>query len=198
MSRRTSRSRRLAGSVRATTPFTVDENHDGPLATFTASDPENKPGLTYTWSPGGIDRGDFAITEAGVMSFASIPDYERPRDSDGNNVYSTGADARDSDNKLGYILFTVTVRPVNEPPAISGDATPSLEEEGALLVGTYAATDQDDATIAWLPLDGGDKDKFDFNTSTGRLEFKVAPDYEDPERGGDNEYSVHARRLGWR
>ena len=30
--------------------LSVDENYDSPLATFTASDPERKPGLTYQWS----------------------------------------------------------------------------------------------------------------------------------------------------
>ena len=35
----------------------VDENHDGALAAFGASDPENKVGLTYMWSLGGSDSG---------------------------------------------------------------------------------------------------------------------------------------------
>ena len=168
----------------------VDENHDGALATFSASDPEQKPGLTYTWSLGGSDRGDFAITGAGVLSFANVPDYERPADTGGNNVYGITVNARDSDGKTGSIALTVTVDPVNEPPAISGDVAPSIEEGGAVLVGTYRASDPESATIAWQPLAGSDSDEFDFTSSNGRLTFKTAPDFEDPERGGDNVYDV--------
>ena len=96
----------------------VDENHDGSLATFSASDPENKAGLIYTWSTGGSDQGDFAITSTGVLSFVSIPDYERPADSGRNNVYDITVSARDSDNKTGTIAVTVTVDPsMNAPPS---------------------------------------------------------------------------------
>ena len=169
----------------------VDENHDGALATFTATDPENKAGLTYTWSLGGNDRGDFAITAAGVLSFANVPDHERPADAGGNNVYDITINALDSDGKTGSIALTVTVDPVNELPAISGDAAPSVEEGGTLLVGTYRATDPEGATIAWQPLAGNDSDKLDFNASNGRLSFKTAPDYEDAEdSGGNNVYDV--------
>ena len=168
----------------------VAENFDGTLATFSASDPEQKAGLTYEWSVGGTDGGDFAITGAGVLSFVNIPDHERPADSGGNNVYDITVSALDSDGKTGSIALTVTVDPVNEPPAISGDAAPNIEEGGAVLVGTYRATDPESATIAWQPLAGSDSGRFDFNSSNGRLTFKTAPDFEDPERGGDNVYDV--------
>ena len=83
---------------------------------------------------------------------------------------------------------------VNEAPSISGDASPSLGEEGTLLVGTYRATDPEEATIAWQALGGADGDKFEFNASNGRLSFKTAPDFEDPvDAGGNNEYVVTLR-----
>ena len=169
----------------------LDENHGGTLATFNANDPENQAGLTYTWSLGGTDASDFGITSAGAISFTSTPDYERPLDSGGNNVYDIRMSALDSDGKTGSIDMTVTVRPVNEPPTITGNATPSVVEEGARLVGTYGATDQDDTTIAWLPLGGSDSDKFEFSSSTGRLVFKAAPNYENAgDIGRTNMYDV--------
>ena len=169
----------------------VDENHDGSLATFSATDPEDKAGLTYTWSTGGRDQGDFAITSTGVLSFVSIPDYEHPEDSGGNNVYDITVSARDSDNKTGTIAVTVTVDPVNERPTITGDAAVSIEEEGALLVGTYRASDPESALIAWQPLAGDDRDQFEFTASNGRLVFKAAPDYENAaDIGRDNVYDV--------
>ena len=163
----------------------VDENHDGALATFSASDPENKPGLTYTWSPGGRDRGNFTITGAGVLSFSNIPDYERPGDSGGNNVYDTGVDVRDSDNKLGFILFTVTVRPVNEPPAITGDGSPTFDENANInnRVARYTAADPERDSFEWS-VGGTDASSFTIDTS-GNLKFNSQPDHEDKD-----EYSI--------
>ena len=181
-----------SGGVTATNnALAVDENHNGTLAAFSASDPENKSGLTYEWSVGGADRFDFAVTDAGVLSFAAVPDYERPADSGGNNVYDITVSARDSDNNTGTIPVTVTVDPVNERPAIVGDAAASIEEEGGLLVGTYRASDPESATVAWQPLAGADRDRFEFTASNGRLVFEAAPDYEDAtDIGGDNVYDV--------
>ena len=181
-----------AGGVTATNnALAVDENHDGSLAAFSASDPENKAGLSYTWSLGGSDQGDFAITDAGVLSFAAIPDFERPADSGGNNVYDITVRARDSDNMLGSVAVTVTVDAVNERPTIVGDAAASIEEGGTLLVGTYRAADPETALIAWQPLAGDDGDRFEFTASNGRLVFKAAPDYEDAtDSGRNNIYDV--------
>ena len=181
-----------AGGVTANNnALAVDENHDGSLAAFSASDPENKAGLTYTWSLGGSDQGDFAITDAGVLSFAAIPDFERPADSGGNNVYDITVRARDSDNMLGSVAVTVTVDAVNERPTIVGDAAASIEEGGTLLVGTYRAADPETALIAWQPLAGDDGDRFEFTASNGRLVFKAAPDYEDAtDIGRNNVYDV--------
>ncbi len=175
--------------------LTVDENHNGRLATFTASDPENTAGLTYQWSVVGTDGGDFTFTTdsdtlAGELWFAAVPDYEHPADGNRDNTYNIRVQALDSEGMTGRITVTVTVLPVNERPTITGAAAPSLEEEGTLLIGTYRAADPERATMAWQPLAGADRDKFAFNTSNGRLAFKAAPDFEDGDRGGGNVYSV--------
>ena len=182
----------VAGGVTANgNALAVVENHDGALAAFSASDPENKAGLVYTWFLGGTDRGDFAVTSAGVLSFVNVADYELPVDSGGNRVYDITVSARDSDNNTGTIAVTVTVHDVNEPPTIGGDPAVSVEEGAALLVGTYWAIDPESATVAWRPLAGADSDRFEFTASNGRLAFKAAPDYEDPtDAGGDNFYDV--------
>ena len=169
----------------------VDENHDGTLAAFSARDPENEPGLTYTWSLAGTDAGDFNLSEAGVLAFKHIPDADNPADSGRDNVYDITVRALDSAGMRGSIDITVTVRPVNEPPVISGDATPGIKEEGSLLVGTYRASDPESATIAWQPLTGADSGQFEFTSSNGRLAFKAAPDYEQAtDSGRNNVYDV--------
>ncbi|MEA3043496.1 MAG: hypothetical protein QOH47_1334 [Sphingomonadales bacterium] len=63
----------------------VAENTAGTIYTATASDPDGNP-LTFSLS-GGADRAVFAITAAGALSFAQMPDFEAPADADGNNVY---------------------------------------------------------------------------------------------------------------
>ena len=172
----------------------VDENHSGSLATFSANDPENKAGLTYTWSVEGSDSGDFNLTDDGVLSFVASPDYERPADSGGNNVYDINVSVRDSDNYTANIAVTVTVDRVNEPPVITGDAAAGIEEEGTLIIGTYWASDPEGALVAWQPLAGDDKDLFEFSASNGRLAFKAARDYENArDSGRNNTYDVTLR-----
>ena len=118
--------------------LSVDENYDGTLATFSASDPEREVGLTYEWSVVGTDRLDFAVTGGGgVLSFAAIPDYELPADSGGNNVYDITVNALDSGDETGSIAVTVTVGRVDEDeelkfsaprPFIGADYTAAFKE----------------------------------------------------------------------
>ena len=50
-----------------------EENGTGPVATYTAPDPE---GGSVGWSLEGVDAGDFTI-DGGVLRFKSSPDFER-------------------------------------------------------------------------------------------------------------------------
>ena len=182
-----------AAEITPTGDITVPENFDEILETFRAQDPEMDSALTYVWSVGGTDSGDFVITDAGDLSFVNIPDFESPADSGRNNVYEITVNARDSDGETGSIALTVTVDRVNEPPTITGDAAPSIEEGGTLLVETYGATDQENATIVWQ-LTGSDSDRFEFTSSNGRLAFKTAPDFEDAtDADRNNVYDVTLR-----
>ena len=179
-----------APKVMGETSVARDENSSQPVGRYSKADPEG--GATTWLSLMGADEEFFTIDEFGELSFAEPPDFEARADSGGDNVYNVIVRASDDGTPplIGSLAVTVTVTPVNEPPAITGDRAPSIEEEGATAVGTYGATDPESATIAWLPLDGADKDKFDFTPSNGRLAFKAAPDFEDADRGGDNEYSL--------
>ena len=80
-----------------------EEHRTGSVATYTARDPEGDSNIT--WSLGGPDRGDFDIT-SGVLTFKETPDYERPVDSGGNNVYEVTVQATDSTNKRGESTST--------------------------------------------------------------------------------------------
>ena len=168
--------------------LTVDENYDDTLATFTASDPERKPGLTYEWSVVGTDRLDFTVTDDGVLSFAAIPDYEDPADSGGNNVYNITVRARDSDGEIGVLPVTVTVTPVNEAPKVMGPEAVTKAENSGRSVGRYTATDPEGEDVTWTTLTGADARHFAFDN--GALSFVSEPDFEARQ---DNTYEVTVR-----
>ena len=178
--------------------LTVAENYDGSLATFTASDPENNPGLTYTWSTDA--PVPFAITAAGVLSFVNIPDYELP--AGGTNVYDITVSARDSDGETGRIAVTVTVLDVDEPADISFVATGGVTVNNNTLT---VAENYDGSLATFTASDPENKPGLTYTwstnapvpfaiTATGVLSFVSIPDYELPA-DGINVYDIMVSAL---
>ena len=100
--------------------FTIDENQSLSNAVYTATDPE---GDTVTrWTVGGRDGGDFTITETGVLTFRNVPDYDKPADSNRDNVYEVQIRPYDGRHYGAYDV-TVTVTDVNEAPTITTIST---------------------------------------------------------------------------
>ena len=173
--------------------FTIAENERLSNAVYTARDPE---GLDVTrWTVGGRDGGDFTITPDGVLTFRNIPDFERPADSGGDNVYEVTVRPYDG-RYYGSFDVTVTVTDVNEPPTItttSSSATALRQNENVTSrLYTYRATDPEGAdTVTWS-VGGDDKDFFTID-ERGQFSFKEdsPPDYEVPaDEGNDNVYDV--------
>ena len=163
--------------------FTVPENQDWSGSSFTAADPEGD--AVTRWNLGGRDGGDFTISETGVMTFRSTPDYERPADSDLNNVYEV--EVRPYDGRYyGSHDVTVTVEDVNE---ITGPATLSRTENIEGILATYSAGGRGDLTVepTWR-LTGADSGDFSISEG-GELTFRSIPDHERPaDSNRDNEY----------
>ena len=174
--------------ISGTDEFTVRENHHQVLGTYTARDPED-PTLELTnWRTSGTDGGDFTITQKGELSFRSAPDYERPADSNRDNVYLVTVQVSDG-RYYGSFEVTVTVEAVNEPPDITGDEAISYQENSDRALETYRATDPEKTDITW-GLSGADSGAFAIS-ETGVLTFLNAPDYESPtDSGSDNVYEV--------
>ena len=155
-------------------PVVVDftENGDGSVAMYSATDPDVD--ATQAWSLAGADGGDFAITD-GVLTFIDPPDYDMPTDrSLPNNEYLVTVQVYDGANRVTRPV-TVRVLDVNEAPTVSGNLTPSVEENSTA-VATYTATDPERATITWSVEDRGASD-FTI-TNAGALSFASAPNYE--------------------
>ena len=168
--------------------FTENQATDRVLATYTATDPEDPSASITRWSLSGTDRDDFTINESGELTFRNVPDYERPADSGGDNVYNLSVRASDG-RKYGYLEVTVTVEAVNEPPAVTGTTSFTYRENGTATLHTFRATDPERSSITWS-LSGADNDDFAIS-ETGVLSFANPPDYEIPgDSGGDNVYEV--------
>ena len=171
-----------------TTINNYPENGTGNVATYTATDPEGDPNIT--WSLAGPDRGDFDITGGG-LTFKEVPDYESPADSGGNNQYEVSVQATDSNNKRGELHVDVIVTPVDEPPEVMGSDTVNDFPENSPTsrqVGRYTASDPEGATVT-LSLTGNDSNDFTLSPN-GILTFKELPDYEEKSN-----YSVTVRAV---
>ena len=178
------------------TTLRQDENRTSRLYTYRATDPERR---TLTWSVVGVDRNFFTIDGQGQFSFSetSPPNFERPSDSGGDNVYDVTIEARDDISGTDSLPVTVTVRDVNEPPDVSGQQNLSFAENQStdLVLASYNAIDPEEPSTVitrWSTsgTDGGD---FTINEQ-GELRFRNVPDYERPaDSGGDNAYHFSVR-----
>ena len=170
------------------TAFTVQENHDEVLFTYSATDPE---GVDITgWSVTGRDGDDFTINEDGELSFRNPPDDERRADSNRDNEYEVTVRASDG-RYYGTLDVTVTVTPVNEAPEFhsSSKDTFSYEENDTDDLFTYRATDPERSEVSWS-LSGTDIGAFTISEE-GVLSFSASPDYESPtDSNDDNVYEV--------
>ena len=180
--------------VTGTETFNYRENGTAPLYTFRATDPERS---SITWSLSGTDEDDFAISEAGVLNFASPPNFEGSADSDRDNVYDVTVVARDDAFYSGTLDVVVTVTDQNEGPEITGTVSLSFTENQATdrVLATYSATDPEDpsASITRWSLSGTDRGDFAIDEN-GQLTFRNVPDHEKPaDSGRDNVYNFSVR-----
>ena len=170
-------------TLTGTTAIAHPENATGPVATYTATDPE---GLTIIWTLSGTDGADFSIIE-GDLTFNAGPDYEDPTDADKDNVYDATVRASDGTNTV-TLNVTVTVSNVNEAPQFPGSgSTRSVAENtaaGENVGAPVEATDPEDDSLTYA-LGGTDAAFFDIAASTGQLLTKAALD-----RSAKSSYSV--------
>ena len=183
--------------------FSIVENSEMAVGSFTAEDPE---GRRVTWSLAmSGDHGRFEIDEFGTLRFTSPPDYESS-DLGNDKAYTVTVQATEEDDGdmltrelTGRLAVTVGVIDDNEAPIITGEAEVSLDEVVSpapgqvVTVDTYRKSDPDRPlqTTNWGPVGSsevlsGDGGAFAFDKSTGRLTFASPPDYEN----GGSQYQV--------
>ena len=131
------------------------ENDTGPVATYTAQDPERKD---IVWSLDGDDAADFTIV-GGVLRFMSSPDFESPADGGTDNTYSITVQASAGASDVAAIRtdsqeVTVTVTNANEPGTVKlSTVQPQVEVQV-----TATLSDDDvvtNASVNWVWFRGG-------------------------------------------
>ena len=115
------------------------EKETGPVATYTASDPE---GASVMWSLGGDDDADFTI-DNGVLRFAKTPNYEIPADANTDNTYVVDVQATDETRRMESETVTVEVTNVDE----AGKVTLSARRPQSDTRFTAGVTDPDEGVI---------------------------------------------------
>ena len=158
-------------TLTGTTTTEYAENGTGPVAEYTATDPESQG---ITWDLSGDDADDFSIT-GGILRFLTPPDREDPADDDTNNEYHVTVEASDG-TTTSTLDVTVTVTDVNEPPTVNGTSTTEYAENDTRPVANYIVDDPENDHIIWS-LSGAGSD--DMNISGGELSFNDPPNYEE-------------------
>lgn len=171
----------VVGPVRVT----YSENQSGPVATYTANNPNNKPAIAF--GVRGLDRNQFVINNQGVLSFSNPPDFDKPQDSHFDNTYNIAVVANDGVHSgVQHVEIVVTD---NALPNISPEgATVTYQENATTAVQTFDIPVPTGVSIAWS-LSGADSG--DFQITNGTLTFISPPDYESPsDSDQDNTYEI--------
>jgi hypothetical protein len=177
----------------ATVTLNVPENQTT-VTTITAKDPNNDV-LKYSIT-GGTDVALFQIGSTGNLSFITAPDYEKPSDSDSNNIYQVIVTVSDGTLTTSQTLnLVVTDVYENLAPVIvsyQSAATVNLNlPENQSKVADVVANDANQEPVSYSINGGTDAALFSIDAATGALSFITAPDFENPtDTNKDNTYQV--------
>ena len=139
--------------------FSANENQTS-IDTVTASDADDSP-LSFS-----VSGSELLITDSGVLSFASAPDYES-KSSYTATISVTDGLASASQN------ITVNVNNLNDNAPVFTSADSFSAAENQIVIGIVTASDADGNPVSFA-VSGSELSI----SSAGALTFIVAPDYE--------------------
>jgi hypothetical protein len=167
---------------------TIDEN-SGDVFGLAAVDPDGT--VPQYGIAGGADAALFEldpVTKA--LRFKALPDFEAPRDSNGDNVYEVIVGATDGQSS-DYQSVSVTVANVYEGVSFAAPSSAFSVDEGTAPIGAVSARGEAGAAIVYAIAGGADASLFNIDPATGALGWVAAPDHEEPaDSGGDNVYDL--------
>ena len=166
------------------------ENDMEPVATFDGSDPDDDD---LSWHVDGYDSKSFKISDEGVLSFRTAPDFENPGDRDENNRYEIRVRVADDGSPSRSDSQDVRIRVTNqnELNAIVGNTEVSIPEGQTGLLDQYQVEDPEDDAITWS-LGGPDVGAFQIDEE-GNLSLAGPLDYEARSSAADT--NVHSLTI---
>ena len=135
------------------TPPAVDVSYDeikdgapntAAVATYTGSDPE---GSAISWDLRGADAALFTI-DGGVLKFMSAPDFENPKDVDGNDDAVDGDDTVTPDADANQNTYSVVIRAIASRG--SNDTGPAQTVDTRVNVNVMDVDEAGEVVISWL------------------------------------------------
>ena len=157
--------------ISSSATFSAAENQTS-IGSISASDPDGDS-LTYS-----ISGSEINISDSGVLTFASAPDYEA------KTSYTATVTVSDGINSTAQnITVSITDVAENVGPVISGLASSVSVAENQTSVISVSASDANGDTLSYS-LSGTDAASFSIN-SAGVITFDAAPNYE-----SKNSYSI--------
>ncbi|HEX8126580.1 MAG TPA: cadherin domain-containing protein [Allosphingosinicella sp.] len=171
--------------------FAVQEGTEG----IGAVSVRREAGASVVYSLTGLDSALFSIDPAtGTIDWIETPDFETPRDSDGNNIYHLEVVAQDGISTASQAV-TITVGNADEAIALlsyGGQESVSLSiAENEAAAGWMDARDPDGGEVVYSIVGGADSGRFAIDSQSGELSFLSDPDFEGPaDAGRDNIYDV--------
>ena len=164
-------------------PATVshDENSTAIVAAYAVTG--GLPNPTVAWGIDGTDARRFIVDASGELRFTAARNFERPNDSNRDNVYEIQLSAT-AGSDYESVDVSVTVQDVNESPQIDvvsesltvAENSPANRNVG----GALTATDEDDGDKWTFSLSGSDAASFLIEKSSGQIRVRSGAvlDYE--------------------
>ena len=130
----------------------VDFEENGGITTalgsgYTANDPETN--VVPTFSLAGADRGKFALSDNGELTFKgpASPDFETPGDANKDNVYEVTVQAKDGVGNIGMKTVKVTVTNMEEGGTVT--LTQLQPRVGVAITASVTDLDGDVSGVTW-------------------------------------------------
>ena len=124
----------------------IDEDapNTAAVATYVGTDPE---GGTISWDLRGADAALFTIA-GGVLQFVNSPDFENPKDVDGDDEVETGEDTATPTADEGKNTYSVVIRAIAS--RASGDTGPAETVDTPVTVTVTDVDEDGELVISWL------------------------------------------------
>lgn len=169
----------------------VQDENIRDFVTPTATDQDAGDELRYTLD--GRDAAAFKVDDiTGQVRFWAIPNYEKPLDDDGDNIYHVTLTATDLAGATATHDIQIEVRNVEEDPVFQPvEYSFLVDENQASPIAQIIAQDDDGDALQYSVTGGDDLALFAIDADTGELSFLQKPNFEAPQdANGDNVYRV--------